>query len=210
MKQSKETKIQRALVSVSDKEGIVELCSELKKQQVQIISTGNTHQSLLKRGIESTPIESYTQFPELLDGRVKTLHPKVFGGILADRENALHKKQLEEKQIPYLDLIVVNLYPFQKVSETSKEFSELIEAIDIGGMSLLRAGAKNFQFVTVLSDPSDYTLFLEEFSQNKIPSLSTRYHLACLTFKRCTEYDHDIFTTLSEKKEKISTEKFYL
>ncbi|EKO32109.1 bifunctional phosphoribosylaminoimidazolecarboxamide formyltransferase/IMP cyclohydrolase [Leptospira santarosai] len=149
--------IRRALISVSDKSGIVEFAQFLNRNGVEIISTGGTLKLLKDNGIEAIAIDDYTGFPEILDGRVKTLHPKVHGGLLGVVSNPAHKQKMEELKIPKIDLVVVNLYPFLKtVSKPEVRLEEAIENIDIGGPSMIRSAAKNYKHTLVLTDPSDY------------------------------------------------------
>jgi len=161
------TKIKRALISVSDKEGIVDFARGLEELGIEIISTGGTARLLQKENIKVTLISEVTGFPEILEGRVKTLHPLIFGGILAKREDPLHQKEIKEQKIEQIDLVVVNLYPFEKtVSRKEVGLDEAIENIDIGGPSLLRAAAKNYQDVTVVINPQGYPALLGELREN--------------------------------------------
>lgn len=184
-------KIRRALLSVSDKTNLIDLAKVLAKLGVEIISTGGTQTALKEAGIQSVSISSFTGFPEILGGRVKTLHPKVFGGILAKREDQQQKKEVTEQDIKYIDLVVVNLYPFGKVivkKEIKQE--EAIENIDIGGPSMLRAAAKNHQSVAVVVNPEKYGQIIEELEQNKgALSLETRLNLASDVFQHTAYYD---------------------
>ena len=149
--------IKRVLISVSDKTGIVELAKELKKYDVEIISTGGTAKKLRSAGIKVKDIAKITGFPELLDGRVKTLHPKIFAGLLACRDKTKHLQQLKKQNIGLIDMVVVNLYPFEEtVKKKGVKEEEIIENIDIGGPSLLRAAAKNFQDVVIITSPVQY------------------------------------------------------
>jgi phosphoribosylaminoimidazolecarboxamide formyltransferase/IMP cyclohydrolase len=183
-------KIRRALMSVSDKRNILSLAQTLNKFGVEIISTGGTLAELKKGGIKPISISSFTGFPEILDGRVKTLHPKVFGGILALREDENHKKDMEKKNIKPIDLVVVNLYPFQEVLKKGASEDELIENIDIGGVSLLRAAAKNYQWVVVVTNPDRYEMIIKEMEENDgAISLSTRLDLASEAFEHTAGYD---------------------
>jgi len=177
------TKIKRALISVSDKEGIVDFAKGLEELGIEIISTGGTAQLLKDAKIRVKLISEVTNFPEILEGRVKTLHPFIFGGILARREDPLHQKEIKEKKIEQIDLVVVNLYPFEKtVSQTEAKLDDAIENIDIGGPSLLRAAAKNYQGVTVVINPQDYPVLLSELRENNREiSLDTK-----ITFNPCS------------------------
>jgi phosphoribosylaminoimidazolecarboxamide formyltransferase/IMP cyclohydrolase len=184
-------KIRRALLSVSDKTNLIDLARVLAKLGVEIISTGGTQAALKEAGIQSVSISSFTGFPEILGGRVKTLHPKVFGGILAKREDQLQKKEVTEQDIKYIDLVAVNLYPFGKVivkKEIKQE--EAIENIDIGGPSMLRAAAKNHQSVAVVVNPERYAQIIQELEQNSgALSLGTRQSLASEVFQHTAYYD---------------------
>src|SRR5580693_1840888 len=152
-----QTKIQRAILSVTDKTGLVEFARKLSALGVELISTGGTAKQLRDSGIMVKDISELTGFPEMLDGRVKTLHPKVHGGILHRRENSAHRAAVAEHDIQPIDMVVVNLYAFEKTSaKPGVAFDELIENIDIGGPSMIRSAAKNFQDVAVVTSPSDY------------------------------------------------------
>jgi phosphoribosylaminoimidazolecarboxamide formyltransferase/IMP cyclohydrolase len=185
------TKIKRALISVSDKEGVIDFSQGLNKLGIEIISTGGTAKLLIEAGIKVKLISEVTNFPEILEGRVKTLHPLIFGGILSKREDLLHQKEMREQQIEQVDLVVVNLYPFQKtISKEKVELNEAIENIDIGGPSLLRAAAKNYQDVAVVINPQDYSVILEELKKNnKEISLDTKKKLAVKVFEHTSFYD---------------------
>ena len=185
------TKIKRALISVSDKEGIVDFAKGLEKLGIEIISTGGTARLLKDAQIKVKLISEITNFPEILDGRVKTLHPLIFGGLLAKSGNSLHQKQLAAQQIETIGLVVVNLYPFQKtISKGKASLEEAIENIDIGGPSLLRAAAKNYQDVTVVINPQDYTVILEELKKNNgVIFLNTKKKLAVKAFEHTSFYD---------------------
>jgi len=185
------TKIKRALISVSDKEGIIDFAKGLEKLGIEIISTGGTAQLLKDAQIKVKLISEVTNFPEILEGRVKTLHPLIFGGILFKREDLLHQKEIREQQIEQIDLVVVNLYPFEKtISQKEVELDEAIENIDIGGPSLLRAAAKNYQDVTVVINPQDYPTLLSELRENNGEiSLDTKKELAVKVFEHTSFYD---------------------
>jgi phosphoribosylaminoimidazolecarboxamide formyltransferase/IMP cyclohydrolase len=184
-------KIKRALLSVSDKRGITELAKALSKLKVEIISTGGTQAELKKAGIKSVSISSFTGFPEILGGRVKTLHPRVFGGILAKREDEQHKKEMGEQDIKGIDLVVVNLYPFEEtVNKAGVTQEEVIENIDIGGPSMIRAAAKNFESVAVVVNPQRYEGIIKELEENdRSLCLSTRLELAKEVFQHVAHYD---------------------
>ncbi len=194
------TKIKRAIISVSDKEGIIDFARELQELGIEIISTGGTARLLQKEKIKVTSISEVTGFPEILEGRVKTLHPFIFGGILAKRENALHQKQIAEQKVDQIDLVVVNLYPFEKtISKKEVTLDEAIENIDIGGPSLLRAAAKNYQDVTVVIDPGSYPVIINELKENNGEiSLETKKKLAVEVFEHTAFYDAMICKYLSK------------
>ncbi len=183
-------KIRRAIISVTDKERIVEFARELSSMGVEIISTGGTGELLKKEGINIIPISSYTGFPEMLDGRVKTLHPKIHGGILGIRDNKEHSRQMEDYGILPIDMVVVNLYAFEKTVSSACTLDEAIEQIDIGGPTMIRAAAKNFRFVACVVDPADYRSIIEEMKENG-GSLSgkTRFRLARKVFELTARYD---------------------
>lgn len=182
-----------ALLSVSDKTGIVEFARALAGFGVKIISTGGTAQELKKAKIPVVEVAAHTGFPEIMDGRVKTLHPKIHGGLLALRDNKKHISQARENGIEMIDIVVVNLYPFEKtIAKEGISEAEAIEQIDIGGPSLIRAAAKNFQSVTVVVDPADYSRVINEISKNGGTSLAVRKALAFKAFERTQSYDKAI------------------
>ena len=181
-------KITRALVSVYDKTGLVDLGKSLEKSGVEILSTGSTAKTLRAAGVKVTSVEDYIGFPEMLGGRVKTLHPRIHGGILADQSNPEHLAQLLEQDIAPFDLIVINLYPFTQTISSGAEFSECIEQIDIGGPSMLRGAAKNHNSVAVISDPAQYQLLNSALEQGGF-NLEERRELAMKTFRKTAEYD---------------------
>ena len=182
-------KIKRALLSVSNKEGLVEFARGLAELGVELIATGGTARALREAGLAVHPIEAVTGFPEILGGRVKTLHPAVHGGILARRDQA-HLAELEAQGIAPIDLVAVNLYPFaETVAKPGTTLAEAIEQIDIGGVALLRAAAKNFAHVAVVSDPADYTSILAELQEQDGLSIATRQYLALKAFRHTASYD---------------------
>ena len=192
-------KIERAIISVTDKEGIVEFARSLTSFGIEILSTGGTAKTLREGGLDVIDISTYTGFPEMLDGRVKTLHPKVHGGILGMRDNPDHVKMMKKHEIKNIDLIVVNLYAFQKtVAKEGVTLEEAIENIDIGGPAMLRSSAKNFPDVTVVVDPQDYDLVLQELTSNSgSTTLETRFRLAKKVFQMTHDYDGAISKYLS-------------
>lgn len=182
--------MKRALISVSDKTGIVELSQDLSSRGVEIISTGGTAKVLSAAGINVTSVSDLTGFPECLDGRVKTLHPKVHGGLLAIRGNEEHMKQLKELGIDTIDMVIINLYPFkQTILKGNVELEEAIENIDIGGPAMLRAAAGNYRDVVAIVDPKDYQKVLEEITASGDVSIKTRFKLACKVFEHTSSYD---------------------
>jgi phosphoribosylaminoimidazolecarboxamide formyltransferase/IMP cyclohydrolase len=190
--------IKRALVSVSDKTGIVDFCRELSGLGVEIFSTGGTLKTLQDAGIAAASISTITGFPEIMDGRVKTLHPKIHGGLLAVRDNADHVKQAQDNGIGFIDMVVVNLYPFEAtVARPDVTFEDAIENIDIGGPSMLRSAAKNNESVTVLTDSADYAQVLDEMRANGgATKRETRLLLARKVFELTSRYDRAIASYL--------------
>jgi len=193
-------KISRALISVSDKAGVAELAVGLASLGVELLSTGGTAKLLREKGLMVRDVADLTGFPEMLDGRVKTLHPKVHGGLLAIRSNAQHQAQIKEHGIEYIDMVVVNLYPFEKTAaRPGVALGELIENIDIGGPAMIRSAAKNFEDVAVLVDAADYPAVLEELQKNGGSiSRETRGRLARKAFATTAAYDGTISTTLQK------------
>ena len=194
-------KIQRALLSVSDKAGIVELAKALLTQGVEILSTGGTAQLLKLNGVVVTEVQDYTGFPEMMEGRVKTLHPKVHGGILARRDKPDHVRAMEEHDIPPIDMVVVNLYPFaQTVAKAGVTMEDAIENIDIGGPAMVRAAAKNHAFVAVVTDPADYADIVAKMKATHGElDMDTRYALAAKAFSHTAEYDGMISSWLTAR-----------
>lgn len=191
--------IKRALISVSDKTGVIELAQLLQKKQVEILSTGGTAKLLSENNIEVVEVGDYTGFPEMMDGRVKTLHPKIHGGLLAVRNNDQHMAAAEENGVGMIDLVVVNLYPFkQTIEKEAVSLEEAIEQIDIGGPSMLRSAAKNYQFVTVVTEPSDYERVMEEIQSQGNTTPETRRKLAEKVFVLTAQYDAMIAHYLTE------------
>jgi len=191
-------KIQRALVSVSDKSGVVDFARALAALGIQLISTGGTARLLAKEGVAVTEVSAHTGFPEMLDGRVKTLHPKIHGGLLARRDDAAHMGALRGAGIATIDLLVVNLYPFQAtVADPDCRFEDAVENIDIGGPAMLRAAAKNHAGVAVVVDPADYQRVLGEIHSSGKVSDVTRFELARKVFAHTAAYDGAIANYLS-------------
>ena len=189
----------RALISVSDKTNIVEFAKGLEKHGFEVISTGGTYTHLKNNGVSCISIEDVTHFPEILEGRVKTLHPKIHGGLLSKRGNELHNKHVAENNIEYIDLVCVNLYPFEAtVKKEGVSEEEIIENIDIGGPSMLRSAAKNFNDVAVVTDINDYAKILEELEQGGI-TYETRRALAIKVFNTTASYDAAIANYFNKK-----------
>lgn len=192
--------IKRALISVSDKEGLVPFAKGLAEQGIEMISTGGTKRALEEAGIPVIAVSDITGFPEILDGRVKTLHPNIHSGLLAIRDHEEHIQQLQKHGIQPIDLVVVNLYPFQKtVAKPNVIFEDAIENIDIGGPSMLRAAAKNHGDVTVVVDPDDYWEVLEEIKTSETVKSMTRRNLAAKVFRHTAAYDAVIAGYLTEQ-----------
>ncbi len=191
----------KALISVSDKTGIVEFSKELSSLGIEIISTGGTYKKLKEAGINAVEISELTGFPECLDGRVKTLHPKVHAGILAMRSKEEHMKQLKDLGIDTIDFVVVNLYPFkQTILKEGVTRAECVENIDIGGPTMLRSAAKNYQDVTVVTDPNDYEVVLNELKTNGKVSLDTKFYLMNKVFEHTANYDAMICNYLKNER----------
>src|SRR4051794_20413604 len=195
-------KVARALISVSDKKGIASFARELERQGVDIISTGGTAELLRKNKIPVREISSFTSFPEVLEGRVKTLHPRVHGGLLYKRDNPKHVAEARECGFEPIDLVVVNLYPFEEtVAKPNVTLAEAIENIDIGGPSMIRSAAKNYQAVTVIVDPADYEVVLENMRDHEgETTLKLREHLAIKAFIKTSSYDRAISTFLNKEQ----------
>jgi len=194
-------RIERALISVSDKTGLAELSQTLHEMGVELISTGGTANFLRERNIPVLDISEFTGFPEILDGRVKTLHPKVHGGLLGMRDKPSHQAQMKEQNIQTIDMVVVNLYPFRETAaKEGATFPEVIEQIDIGGPSMIRSAAKNHTSVAVITDPRDYGWILEELkTRSGVLSDATRFILAQKAFATTASYDSAIAAWFSER-----------
>ncbi|MEQ6206191.1 bifunctional phosphoribosylaminoimidazolecarboxamide formyltransferase/IMP cyclohydrolase [Enterococcus mundtii] len=189
----------RALISVSDKTGVIDFAKGLRAADIEIISTGGTKTALEEAGIETISIDEVTGFPEMMDGRVKTLHPKIHGGLLGRRDSESHMEAMEKEAIQPIDIVCVNLYPFKETilkPETTE--ADAIENIDIGGPSMLRSAAKNHAFVTAIVDPVDYAIVLAEIQQEGHTSLETRRKLAAKVFRHTAAYDALIGQYLTE------------
>jgi phosphoribosylaminoimidazolecarboxamide formyltransferase/IMP cyclohydrolase len=195
----------KALISVSDKSGIVDFAKELEALGIDIISTGGTYKKLKEEGLNVTEISELTGFPECLDGRVKTLHPKVHAGILAMRSKETHMQQLHDLNIDTIDFVVVNLYPFKAtILKDNVTRQECIENIDIGGPTMLRSAAKNYQDVTVITDPNDYEKVLNELKSNGTVSIDTKFYLMNKVFEHTANYDAMICNYLRHERNDTS------
>ena len=192
--------IQRVLISVTDKTGVVEFARQLSKMGAELVSTGGTARTLRENGIAARDVSEVTGFPEMLDGRVKTMHPKITGGILAMRGKEEHRKALAEHGIPTIDMVVVNLYRFEDVAARSgAKLEELIENIDIGGPTMIRSAAKNYQDVAVVVSPADYNAIVEEMQANSGGlTLETKWRLAKKAFRTTADYDSAISARLEQ------------
>ncbi|MGO0059039.1 bifunctional phosphoribosylaminoimidazolecarboxamide formyltransferase/IMP cyclohydrolase [Brevibacillus fluminis] len=201
--------VKKALISVSDKTGVVELARQLNELGVEIISTGGTASLLKQEGVPVIGISEVTGFPEILDGRVKTLHPNIHSGLLAVRADEAHRKQLEELNIQPIDLVIVNLYPFkQTISKPDVTYADAIENIDIGGPTMLRSAAKNHQDVTVVVDAADYATIIAEIKDAGDTTLETRRRLAAKVFRHTAAYDAIISRYLSEQVGELMPESY--
>lgn len=197
-------KVERALISLTDKSGIEDFARALASEGIEILSTGGTASKIRDAGIDVVDVSDFTGFPEMLDGRVKTLHPKVHGGILHQRTNSKHLAQCSKHGLKPIDIVAVNLYAFEKtVADPNCALEDAIENIDIGGPTLLRAAAKNFQDVTVIVDPDDYETVLNEIREYGNTSLKTRFRLAVKVFALTSQYDTAIISWL----QKVDVEK---
>ena len=199
----------RALVSVSDKTGVVEFAQQLRSLGWEIIATGGTMKLLRENGVEVINISDVTGFPEICDGRVKTLHPKVHGGLLARRDDESHLQALKENSIEFIDMVCVNLYPFrQTISKPDVTMEDAIENIDIGGPSMLRSAAKNYKDVTVVCDPADYAQIIEQIKAGGNTTVETRLQLSAKAYTHTAEYDSMIATYM--RKAAGLNEKLFL
>ena len=193
--------IRRALLSLTDKSGLEQLCVTLARGNVAMVSTGGTQKSIAEAGFPVTPVQDVTGFPEILGGRVKTLHPRIHAGILADKDQPSHLQVLDELDITAFDLICVNLYNFAQALHRNSTLRDLVEEIDIGGPTLLRAAAKNYHSVLVLPSPEDYASFIQECRSNDYRiSLAFRQAMAVKTFELVSGYDALIARGLKTQK----------
>jgi phosphoribosylaminoimidazolecarboxamide formyltransferase/IMP cyclohydrolase len=189
----------RALISVSDKRGIVDFARSLIELGYEIISSSGTARVLKENGIPVLEVSQITGFPEIMGGRVKTLHPKIHGGLLAVRDNPEYMRQLEEQGIQPIDIVAINLYPFEETVKRGADLDEIIENIDIGGPAMVRASAKNHKFVTIIVDPDDYDFVVHELKEKGDTTLETRRKLALKAFRHTAFYDSVISAVLNEK-----------
>jgi len=194
--------MKRALISVYDKTGIVDFARELGKMGFEIVSTGGTLKALEEAGVMHVKhVSDITESPEILEGRVKTGHPKLMGGILALRDKKEHMKDLERLQIEPIDMVVCNLYPFEKVTEQGADLKTALENIDVGGPNMIRAAAKNFENVVVIINPHRYSQILREYKKNGNVSVKTRKALAVEAFKETARYDVAIYSFLEKTRQ---------
>ncbi len=193
-------KIKRAIISVSNKDGVIDFAKALQSLGVEILSTGGTAKALRNAGVSVKDVSDYTGFPEMLDGRLKTLHPKVHGGLLARRDNPKDMEDIKEYGIELIDMIVVNLYPFEEtIAKPTVTFAEAIENIDIGGPTMLRSASKNFKDVAVVTDNKDFTNLIREMKDlNGDLSYKTRLELAKKVFRLTSKYDNAIADYLTK------------
>ncbi len=193
-------KIKRALLSVSDKKGLVEFAKELAAHNVEILSTGGTAKAIKEAGVEVKDVSEHTGFPEMMDGRVKTLHPTVHGGILARRDNETHVQAQKDHNITDIDLVVVNLYPFVETVASGADYDTCIENIDIGGPAMIRSAAKNHEYVAVITDPQDYDLILDDMKAHEgCTTFKTRQKLAANAYAMTASYDSAIDSWFAEQ-----------
>ncbi len=202
---NKARKIKRALISVSDKEGIVDFAKKLQAHGVELLSTGGTAKSLKQAGLTVTDVSDFTGFPEIMGGRVKTLHPKVHGGILAKRDDESHVQAMKENDIHDIDMVVINLYPFTQTVQGGGNFQDCIENIDIGGPAMIRASAKNHEFVAIVTDPKDYDRIVQEMDDHDgALTYGLRQCLAFTAFSLTATYDSNIAGWFAEQMEEES------
>ena len=201
-------KIKNALISLSDKSGIEKILKTLRKYNIKIISSGGTYKEIKKLGYNCTEISKYTKFSEMLDGRVKTLHPKIHAGILGKRSDKKHKREMNKRKFNYIDLIIVNFYPFQETIQRTKNYKKIIENIDIGGPAMVRGAAKNFSAVSIITDKKDYGYLISELNKNKgTTSLKFREQMASKAFGLTAYYDSMISNWFNKKLNIIFPDK---
>ncbi|HTM77324.1 MAG TPA: bifunctional phosphoribosylaminoimidazolecarboxamide formyltransferase/IMP cyclohydrolase, partial [Devosia sp.] len=192
MDTGKTVKVGRALLSVFDKSGVVDFARGLQAAGVELVSTGGTHRLIAEAGLPVREVAELTGFPEMMDGRVKTLHPNVHGGLLAVRDNPEHQAAMDAHGIGAIDLVAVNLYPFEKTVASGASYAEIIENIDIGGPAMVRSAAKNHAFVTVVVDPTDYPAILAAITETGGVPYALRQKLAAKAYARTAAYDSAI------------------
>ena len=208
IKKNMRKKIRQALISLSDKSKLKSILKILKKYNIKIISSGGTSKEIKKLGYNCKEISKFTRSPEILDGRVKTLHPKIYAGILAKGDNLKHSKELRINNYEKIDLIIVNFYPFEKTLEKTKKHKTIIENIDIGGPTLVRAAAKNYNDVTVITNPNQYNNLITEIEKNNgSTSINFRKKLSEQAFTMTAYYDSLISNYFNEKSKNIFPEK---
>ena len=201
-------KIKNALISLSDKNELDKLLKILQKFKINIISSGGTFKEIKKLGYKCTEVSEFTKFKEMLDGRVKTLHPKIHAGILSKRTDKKHVIEMRKTRFQYIDLVVVNFYPFQETIQKTKNFNKIIENIDIGGPTLVRAAAKNFNDVTVITDKKDYKKFIYELNKNNgSTSLKFRQEMSCKAFGLTAYYDSVLSNWFNKRLDILFPEK---
>ena len=204
------SKIKRVLISVSDKTGIVQFATELSKYNIEILSTGGTSKALKDAGLAVTDVSNHTHFPEIMNGRVKTLHPLIHGGILADRDNQEHLDAMLENSITRIDMVVVNLYPFVNTVASGANYDTCVENIDIGGPSMVRSCAKNHKHTTILTNPEQYAIVVKEMADNDgETTLATRKKYALEAFAHTAEYDSHIANWFSQQLEEEHPQKLF-
>ncbi len=205
-------KISKALLSVSDKTGIVDFAREIAKYNIQFISTGGTARILRENGLELMDVSDYTGFPEMMDGRVKTLHPKIHGGLLGVRSNPEHLREMDRYNIESIDMVVVNVNGFEHAAGfAGRSLNDVMNTIDIGGIALLRSAAKNFESVTVVVDADDYRMVIDDMrANNGAVTPETNLQLAVKVFEMTSGYDRLISEYLRQKELRSMTEKKYI
>ncbi len=191
-------KINKCLISVSDKSDIIKFAKHIVAKKIEIVSTGNTYNKIKEKGIKVKKVESITKFPEILDGRVKTLHPKIFGGILGDTQKSNHRRDMKNHALDKFELVVVNLYPFEKVTEQTNNVEKCIENIDVGGPSMIRGAAKNYNSTAIVIDKEDYKKIIEQIKKYGGITLDLRKKLAHKAFERTMQYDAKISAWMSK------------
>ena len=202
------SKIHKALISISDKKNLRPLLNVLKKYKIEIISSGGTFKEIKKLGFKSTEVSKFTETPEILDGRVKTIHPKIFGGILNKRASKKHYKDIKENDIENIDLVIVNFYPFEKIASSATSHKKIMENIDIGGPSIVRAAAKNYNDVAVICNTNQYEKFIDEIKKKKgFTSLDFREKLAEEAFMETAYYESKIFNYFAQRSNTIFPKK---